>query len=31
VPQALHERLWVIKYTLFVAIVALSFYSMEQR
>ncbi|MDO5658538.1 MAG: 4Fe-4S binding protein [Paracoccus sp. (in: a-proteobacteria)] len=29
VPQALHERLWVIKYTLFVAIVALSFYSME--
>lgn len=30
VPQALHERLWVIKYTLFVAIVALSFYSMEQ-
>jgi len=29
-PQALHERLWVIKYTLFVAIVALSFYSMEQ-
>ncbi|WBU62783.1 NosR/NirI family protein [Paracoccus aerodenitrificans] len=30
VPQALHERLWVIKYTLFVAIVALSFYSMEK-
>lgn len=30
VPQALHERLWVIKYTLFVALVALSFYSMEQ-
>ena len=30
VPQALHERLWVIKYTLFVAIVALSFYSMER-
>ncbi|MFV0386100.1 4Fe-4S binding protein [Paracoccus sp. (in: a-proteobacteria)] len=30
VPQALHERLWVIKYTLFVMIVALSFYSMEQ-
>jgi NosR/NirI family nitrite reductase transcriptional regulator len=29
VPQALHERLWVIKYTLFVAIVALSFYSMR--
>ncbi|WP_425073339.1 4Fe-4S binding protein [Sagittula sp. S175] len=28
VPQALHERLWIIKYTLFVAIVALSFYSM---
>lgn len=30
VPQALHERLWVIKYSLFVALVALSFYSMEQ-
>ncbi len=30
VPQGLHERLWVIKYTLFVAIVALSFYSMEK-
>ena len=30
VPQALHERLWVIKYTLFVGLVALSFYSMEQ-
>ncbi|MBV0891440.1 NosR/NirI family protein [Paracoccus sp. Z118] len=30
VPQALHERLWVIKYTLFVAIIALSFYSMKQ-
>ncbi len=30
VPQALHERLWVIKYTAFVAIVALSFYSMQQ-
>lgn len=30
VPQAVHERLWVIKYTLFVAIVALSFYSMEK-
>lgn len=30
VPQALHERLWVIKYTLFVAIVGLSFYSMER-
>jgi NosR/NirI family nitrite reductase transcriptional regulator len=29
VPQALHERLWVIKYTLFVAILALSFYSMQ--
>lgn len=29
VPQALHERLWIIKYTLFIAIVALSFYSME--
>lgn len=29
VPQAVHERLWVIKYTLFVAIVALSFYSMH--
>ncbi len=29
VPYALHERLWVIKYTLFVAILALSFYSMK--
>ncbi|MBL9072862.1 NosR/NirI family protein [Tabrizicola sp.] len=29
VPQALHERLWVIKYTLFMAILALSFYSMH--
>ena len=29
VPQALHERLWVIKYTLFVGLVALSFYSMN--
>ena len=29
VPQALHERLWVIKYTLFLAILALSFYSMH--
>lgn len=29
VPPALHERLWVIKYTLFVAILALSFYSMH--
>ncbi|WP_078059368.1 NosR/NirI family protein [Tropicimonas marinistellae] len=27
--QALHERLWTIKYTLFIAILALSFYSME--
>ncbi len=27
-PFPLHERLWVIKYTLFVAILALSFYSM---
>ncbi|MDM7464312.1 MAG: 4Fe-4S binding protein, partial [Tepidimonas taiwanensis] len=30
VPQALHERLWVIKYTAFVGLVALSFYSMEK-
>ena len=30
VPQALHERLWVIKYTTFVGLVALSFYSMER-
>ncbi|WP_254684647.1 NosR/NirI family protein [Sulfitobacter sp. JL08] len=30
VPHALHERLWIIKYTLFVAILALSFYSMTQ-
>lgn len=30
VPQALHERLWVIKYTAFVAILALSFHSMQQ-
>ena len=30
VPFALHERLWVIKYTLFLAILALSFYSMER-
>lgn len=30
IPYSVHERLWVIKYTLFVAIVALSFYSMEQ-
>ncbi len=29
VPQALHERLWVIKYTAFVGILALSFYSMH--
>ncbi|GAB4294736.1 MAG: regulatory protein NosR [Roseovarius sp.] len=29
VPAALHERLWMIKYTLFVAILALSFYSMQ--
>ncbi|WP_333818216.1 4Fe-4S binding protein [Tabrizicola sp.] len=29
IPQALHERLWVIKYTLFMAILALSFYSMR--
>ena len=29
VPHALHERLWVIKYTLFVVILGLSFYSME--
>ncbi len=29
VPQALHERLWVIKYTLFMAILALSFSSMH--
>jgi len=29
VPQALHERLWVIKYTLFVGILALSFYAMH--
>ncbi|GAB4387088.1 4Fe-4S binding protein [Albidovulum sp.] len=28
VPQPLHERLWILKYGLFVAIVALSFYSM---
>jgi NosR/NirI family nitrite reductase transcriptional regulator len=30
VPHVVHERLWVIKYTLFVAILGLSFYSMEQ-
>mgnify|MGYP005840203335 CR=1 FL=1 len=29
VPHALHERLWMIKYTLFLAILALSFYSMD--
>ncbi|MCW2307734.1 NosR/NirI family protein [Rhodobium gokarnense] len=29
VPQALHERFWVIKYTLFVAILGLSFYSLH--
>ena len=29
VPQALHERLWVIKYTLFVGLLGLSFYSMH--
>lgn len=29
VPQAVHERLWVIKYTLFMGILALSFYSMH--
>jgi NosR/NirI family nitrite reductase transcriptional regulator len=28
-PFPLHERLWVIKYTLFVAILGLSFYSMS--
>ena len=30
VPHVVQERLWVIKYTLFVAILGLSFYSMEQ-
>jgi NosR/NirI family nitrite reductase transcriptional regulator len=30
VPFAVHERLWIVKYTLFLAILALSFYSMEQ-
>lgn len=29
VPQAIHERLWVMKYTLFVGLLALSFYSMH--
>ena len=28
-PNAVHERLWVIKYTLFLAILGLSFYSMK--
>ncbi len=30
VPFAIQERLWAIKYTLFVAILGLSFYSMEK-
>jgi NosR/NirI family nitrite reductase transcriptional regulator len=30
VPFAVQERLWVIKYTLFLGILALSFYSMEK-
>ncbi|HEY9039645.1 MAG TPA: 4Fe-4S binding protein [Roseovarius sp.] len=30
VPHALHERLWIIKYTLFMAILGLSFYSMRE-
>ena len=30
VPAALHERLWVIKYTLFVAVLGLSFQSMHK-
>lgn len=30
VPPAVHERLWVIKYTLFLAILGLSFYSMKE-
>jgi NosR/NirI family nitrite reductase transcriptional regulator len=30
VPFVVHERLWVIKYTLFLAILGLSFYSMKQ-
>jgi NosR/NirI family nitrite reductase transcriptional regulator len=30
VPFVLHERLWVVKYTLFLAILALSFSSMER-
>ncbi len=29
VAHAIHERLWILKYTLFVAILAVSFYSME--
>ena len=29
VPFLIHERMWAIKYTLFLAILALSFYSME--
>lgn len=29
VPRALHERLWMLKYTAFVAILAVSFYSMH--
>jgi NosR/NirI family transcriptional regulator, nitrite reductase regulator len=29
VPHALHERLWAMKYVLFMAILGLSFYSME--
>ncbi|MFC6688459.1 NosR/NirI family protein [Jhaorihella thermophila] len=28
VPHAIHERLWIIKYTLFILILGLSFYSM---
>lgn len=30
VPHPVHERLWLIKYTAFVAIIAMSFYSMER-
>ncbi|MEM9576877.1 MAG: 4Fe-4S binding protein [Pseudomonadota bacterium] len=30
VPNAVHERLWVIKYSLFLAILGLSFYSMKE-
>ncbi|MDW3225764.1 MAG: 4Fe-4S binding protein [Paracoccaceae bacterium] len=29
VPNAVHERLWILKYTLFLAILGLSFYSMK--